>query len=149
MTRHILKLASATLVGALIATPLLAMGPGGGHPAMSFEELDANADGQISAEEFQNARTARFATADSNGDGLMSRDEIVAAIQARAGDQADRMIKRFDANGDGSVALDEMPKPRNPEKMMKRLDKDGNGTISKEEFATMQKWQDRKNNKDR
>lgn len=144
MTRPITKLATAALAGVLIASPLLAKGPGGYGPmTMTFEELDANGDGQVSLQEFQDARQARFASADADGDGNLTRDEMIAAIQARAGDQADRMIQRLDANGDGALSLDEMPKPRG-DRMMKRLDRNDDGTLSREEFEAMKMRQDKK-----
>jgi len=45
----------------------------------SFEEVDANADGQISMEEAAAIEGLEFATADANQDGALDQEEYAAA----------------------------------------------------------------------
>lgn len=83
-------------VGALAAAPVIALaqdnppprgrgGPGGNRPRPPLmAALDANKDGEISAEEIANAATALKAL-DKNGDGKLSRDEIRPARGPRGG----------------------------------------------------------------
>lgn len=106
----------------------------------SFEELDANSDGQVSQAEFAAHRAERFETADANGDGQLSRDEILARgkarDEARAERRADKMLERLDANKDGALTLAELNDGRGG-KLFDRADSDGNGAVSKAEFDQM------------
>lgn len=57
---------------AITGTSVLAAGPGGREP-VSFQELDADGDGQVTQQEMEAHRTARFTEADTNGDGMLSQ----------------------------------------------------------------------------
>ncbi len=122
---------------ALAATPLLASGSGGGGhgPRMTFQELDTNGDGQITAAEMEDRAAARFAKADTDGDGLLSRSEMEARAQKKAADRVTGMIKRFDKDGDGALSQAEMPGPRRAGRMFERFDLDGSGGISEQEYS--------------
>ncbi len=50
--------------------------------APAFEEVDADANGSISAEEAASVEGLDFATADTNGDGSLSKEEYEAATAA-------------------------------------------------------------------
>jgi len=106
----------------------------------SFEELDANSDGKITAEEMTAHMQARFDGADTDGDGAVSRDELIARMTAKHAERiarrADHMIERHDANDDGKLDVTEM-QHRKKGGMIKRMDTDGDGAISKEEFDAM------------
>ena len=138
MKRNLI-LAGTALVIALGATGAVVARDGGhgDRAAMMFERLDANGDGQITREEFDGAREARFTEADGNGDGLLSAEEMIAAAMARHSQEAvaervGRMIERLDANGDGLLSPDEMPRERGG-RMFERVDADGDGVITQEE----------------
>lgn len=132
--------AAALLGGTLTATALLAeRGPGADRGAMMlemFDEADANGDGQLSMEELEARRAARFAAADTNKDGKLDAAEIAAAelarFTARQEDRIVRMIENNDADGDGSISGDEIGEDR-MERHFARIDADNDGAISKAE----------------
>ncbi|QIE45279.1 calcium-binding protein [Pseudohalocynthiibacter aestuariivivens] len=103
-------------------------------PRHSFEEIDTNADGQITREEIAAHRADRFAAVDTDGDGALSEAELTAQAEARTARRVARMIKRHDANGDGVLSQEEM-ESRHKRDHFKRMDTDGDGAISAEEFA--------------
>ena len=112
----------------------------GGHGARpAFSELDANGDGEVSVEEFDAFRAAKFAEADTNGDGVLSPDEMIARMEAqRVEKMRARMLERFDTDGNGTISPEEMAAKGHSD-MIQKLDKDGNGTISEQEFAAMER----------
>jgi Ca2+-binding EF-hand superfamily protein len=73
--------------------------------------LDTNNDGAIDQQEFATAQNLK--DADANGDGTLSKEELVAMIQKRQAErQAERMTRRLDVNGDGTVTIAEIEKQR-------------------------------------
>jgi len=102
-----------------------------------FATLDANGDGQITAEELQAQGAARFAAADTDGNGSLSLEELTAAAAERRENRAGRMLERLDTNEDGELSQEELAAARGgdrAERMIERADADGNGSISQEEF---------------
>ena len=120
-----------------------------------FSRLDANNDGQITANEISEDRKGFFdrllRVSDKNGDGKLSREEF--AQGTRAGDPPNRpesdqprrsegqpdpeqFFKRMDANGDGKVVLDEIPEERRARfrEQLGRSDKNGDGALTLDEF---------------
>jgi len=109
----------------------------GMHQRPSFEELDADKDGAVTAEEMMAPAKARFGQADADGDGKLSLEEMQAQARQRADEMAKKMLERMDRDGDGTVSFDEMPGQRRmtqAERMFARADADDDGTLSKEEF---------------
>lgn len=117
-------------------------GPGGilGGLMPDFTALDADANGQITAEELAAAQTTRFATADANTDGGLSAAEIVAQIEARRAEmlaaRAQRMIEEQDANADGLLQADEVQDDREPRAavIFAMLDTNEDGAVDQAEF---------------
>jgi Ca2+-binding EF-hand superfamily protein len=121
-----------------------------------FAQLDANKDGQLTADEIPADKKRLFERllrmADKNNDGQLNAEEFAAGLKPRERPPAvtaeqgaphkegrprmERMFKRLDTNGDGKVTLDEVPEER--KEMFKRLltrgDKDGDGALSEQEF---------------
>ncbi len=119
---------------AVAGTSALAMGPRDREP-VTFQELDADGNGEISKAELEAHRKNRAASADANGDGKISLEEMQAAAQKQAVERVAKMFERHDANKDGFISEDELPKRRKAGKMFDRIDADGNGSISEQEFA--------------
>jgi len=111
-------------------------GPRGERP--TFEELDTDGSGGLSAAELRAPALDRFAAADTDGDGGLSAEEMAAMAEARSADRAERMFERMlarrDANEDGLIQFDELANAPRPQNMFERVDTDADGTISAEEF---------------
>jgi len=134
---------TAALVAALgMASTVQAKSQGGKGRGIVFETVDANADGFVTLEEMKAAQAARFTANDTDGDGFLSEEELTAS-RGKNKKNADsegpsdrkkaRMMRALDENGDGKIALSEMPTER-MEKMFAKLDADSDGKISKEEM---------------
>lgn len=109
---------------------------------LPFDEIDADADGKITAEEMQAHAGLRFDAADTDKDGLLDAAEMQAQMLARATarmqERSARMIERMDRDGDGKLSAEEMRAgPRKGdrfERMLSRLDKDADGALSRAEY---------------
>lgn len=113
----------------------------GGFAELSFAELDADGDGQITEGDIDALRTARFAEVDADGDGQVSLEEFVARAQADAEARATELFERLDVDGDGALSQDALQALRSGprfDRMLSRIDTDGDGGISEEEFEAAQ-----------
>ena len=95
-------LAIGTLALALAAPSYAAAQQDQGGPA--FQRLDTNNDGQISRDEAQVPRDARFDRMDLDGDGAITKAEFDTL--------GDRRFNKTDINGDGFVTPDEVEAAR-------------------------------------
>jgi Ca2+-binding EF-hand superfamily protein len=150
-------IAAITLGGVLLAAGVaLAHGPADEHtggPQAMFLKLDANGDGQITAEEFEAFRAARTQGIDADGDGFLSQQELVAMVDAaraeriteRAGRRYEQLLARADANGDGKLSVEEFAGFRedrgkgpqlDPSGFPAGWDANGDGVVTYEEFQT-------------
>jgi len=140
-------------------------GPMGGQ-AFAFTEMDANGDGQLTADEFEAFKTSRATSVDTDGDGFLSADELAARAEARRAEQMEarkaagyeRLLSRADADKDGKLSVDEFltfleERPRGPKmadgEFPRGWDADGDGVVSAEEFETartamLEKFQERR-----
>lgn len=146
-----------TLLMAGIATALMvnmaeARAPGGADGPMlpEFSQLDADGNGQVTAEEMQAAMLAqgaeRFAAVDTNSDGALSAEELTAAAEARdaerRGGNVERMISRMDTNEDGLLQMEEMQGRGEggnrgnggEDRMFARMDTNDDGMLSAPEY---------------
>lgn len=107
-----------------IAT-LAALGATAVYADKGMKDADASGDGFVSLDEFKSAHSARieehFVRMDANADGLLSEEEMKAAKKDRRGDRDKRRGDRHHGK-------------RNPQEVFERLDADGNGSLSLEEL---------------
>jgi Ca2+-binding EF-hand superfamily protein len=130
-----------------------AQGPGGrggrmeGGPLQSplLQALDTDHDGELSAKELENAKTA-LETLDKNKDGRLTRDEIMPQGFGRTGrggrggqtrdqDSAEivTMLMTFDKNKDGKLTKEELPDSFKA--LMDRADVNKDGFLDKTELT--------------
>ncbi len=117
--------------------------PSSDAPARGDEmRADKDGDGRVSRAEATAAATERtnewFDKLDLNKDGFVTPDETRQARETRREEMRgmfDEHFKAADANGDGSLSLDEVQAnmPRLAERF-NTLDKDKNGQLSREEL---------------
>jgi Ca2+-binding EF-hand superfamily protein len=153
-------LAKTTIIGATVVALMGSVGVAyakkheGKGQRMNFEQLDANSDGFITMDEMQAAHAARFAKNDANGDGFLDAEELAASHpkmgkrhkrgEEQSARKKSRMMRYMDENGDGKVALSEMPTDR-LERMFAKLDTDGDSKISKAEMEARKGMKRHKN----
>lgn len=138
MNKLIFVASLISTVGLAAAASAMQQGPGQSDLKCGFERVDLNGDGEVSQDEMEAARAARFNAADTDGSGGLSKEEIAAAKQQRRemrrqcnprqrhfaqmdtnsdgqitreenAAAADARFDRMDANGDGVLTIDELP----------------------------------------
>ena len=112
----------------------------GHHGQSSFiERYDQNDDAQVTADEFEQARRARYDLIDENGNGLVDADEYVQKHASRLDKKIEkerkghikRTHRRFDAlDKDDSEQIEWEEYEASGERSFKRFDGDGNGVIN-------------------
>lgn len=125
-------LVSGVVAMALVVTAGSAFAKG---PRMTFEVLDIDGDGKVTLTEITEQRMKEFTSADTDGDGQLSVEEMQAAARVKADERVKNMFEKLDANADGFLSDDELPKPRRASKMFERIDADGDGAITEQEYA--------------
>ena len=142
-------LAKTTIIGATVIALLGSVSMvnakqrGDKGPRVTFEQLDTDGDGFITKADMTAAHAARFAQNDTDGDGFLSAEELAARKgkigkghkdgEGHSDRKKARMMRFLDENGDGKVAMSEMPTDRT-DRMFAKLDADEDGKVSKEEF---------------
>ena len=139
-----LKYSVAILLALTVGTTAIAQTPRGMKMlGMSdFEDLDINNDGKVSKEEIRERREIAVQSMDLNGDQKLNADELMQQYTKRAQLSVNRMIKKLDSNGDGSLSFAELENGQRVgtlRKLFDRLDKDDDGYISKEEALRVKK----------
>ena len=124
-----------TMIGTIVvaAASLVAAsafaGEGKGGKGGHFDRLDANGDGEISADEMNDKTAAFLEGADADGNGAVSKEEMKAFHKAK---REERRAKHSpDKNGDGIV--DRTEYISQAQERFDKMDKDGNGVLSEEE----------------
>ena len=142
---------TGTLVAMLVAgSAVYAAGPGGigkfSQQPATFEELDADSDGEVTRAEMDANGQARFAAADTDNDGFLSPAELEARAQEGVKNRVNFLMSRADADKDGKLSYDEM---RNavPKRQatFEDLDTDNSGGLTKAEMEAGHRkfWQKR------
>ena len=127
-----LAVASAASGVAVAAENRPGFGEGPRH-GMAFDRADADANGDVTFEEFAAAMNSRMGTVDADKDGKMTVAEIAAEIERmRTERMARRLIERFDADGDGALTAAEVETRQ--KEMFALLDRNDDGKILDEEM---------------
>ncbi len=115
-----------------------------------FDRLDTNSDGNITANEIDDAKKRLFnrllRTSDNNKDGKISKEEFSAGTAStrpnrdtpaqpagRRRFDPEQLYNRIDQNGDGNVSKEEAPMYLHA--ALKKADTDGKEGVSREEFV--------------
>jgi Ca2+-binding EF-hand superfamily protein len=104
----------------------------GGGAMFLFEQFDTNQDGRLTQAEIDQARQSRLAEFDQNGDGSLSLEEYQALWMDA---MRERMVDRFQAHdddGDGMVTVEEFGEGF--DRMVSRFDRNGDGELTRDEM---------------
>jgi hypothetical protein len=101
----------------------------GGHQL--FDSLDTDRDGKLTQSEIDTARTDRFARFDTNGDGVLSLAEFAPLWMEVTRPVMVRAFQLVDADGDSSVTAGEFERPF--DRIVARFDRNGDGALSLED----------------
>jgi Ca2+-binding EF-hand superfamily protein len=108
---------------------------GGGNKFL--KHFDANKDGVVSLQEFNESSAQRFAKIDANGDAKLTQEEFSQYRQQRRKEHHKAKFESMDTNNDGQVSKDEYlaHKRKRAEQRFASMDKNTDGNISDAEFV--------------
>jgi Ca2+-binding EF-hand superfamily protein len=117
-----------------------------GRDSSALEQADANHDGKVTKQEYNDARAALFARMDRNGDGFIDDTDAREGANERGQRAAAAMRGRIDSNGDGKVSKEEFVNA--PTTVFDKFDADKNGELDAKELeaarAAAGKWRERR-----
>jgi Ca2+-binding EF-hand superfamily protein len=103
--------------------------------ARLIQSADANADGDVTQDEFKAFRAKQFPRLDRNKDGSVSIADVPQRLQNRMRDKVENgdVIAGFDLDGDKKVSRQEFESGPTP--IFGAYDADRNGVITRAEFS--------------
>ena len=134
----------------LIACSLSAsvcLAQGGAGRADRFAEMDTDANGSVTREEFIASRGKMFEKRDRNSDGYLDKADVGTRAARRGGERIEQMLEHLDVDKDGRVSRNEFVNEDAP--LFTRADQDSNGVldaaeIEKAKAAMQSKMRDRR-----
>ena len=131
LTKMILVALALTVGGTSMA--LADGGKRGERAAERFEQIDADGNGAVTLAEFSAPMLERFNEADADSNGQVNAEEVAAVLDGRRAERmAERMIDRFDIDGNDQISVGELENRQ--AKMFALLDFDDSGSITAEEM---------------
>lgn len=97
-----------------------------------FEKFDANDDGKVSAEEFDQTRMFNFEDIDTDQSGGVSMEEMTAHREKMRAQRQKKHFDKVDSDGNGEISKAEFDAKRTS--MFERMDKNDDGMIEKSEM---------------
>lgn len=82
-------------------------GQRGDRAERMFERMDADENGQVTAEEVKAFAAKRFARRDVDGDGIVSREDRQNLRKQRREERRTERFEKIDADGDGTITKEE------------------------------------------
>ncbi|HSF94243.1 MAG TPA: calcium-binding protein [Thermohalobaculum sp.] len=129
------------LAASAMAVPALADMWDGGHGAKHHmgggmtQRMDLNGDGKVSAAEAEAVRTVMFLRWDTDGDGVVTEYEMIERIMARIKRRIAKRFEMHDVNGDGRIEQAEFAE--SSAARFAEMDADGDGSLAGEELPAM------------
>jgi Ca2+-binding EF-hand superfamily protein len=105
-----LRLTLAASLGLLVGGTALADDAANKAPSpSSFQRMDSDGNGQVTQQEFIDTRAARFGKLDLDSDGKVTGEEFDKATDQHTSgaNQGQTMVRVFDMNGDGGASIEE------------------------------------------
>jgi hypothetical protein len=93
-----------------------------------FQLADTDKDGKLTQEEIDAARTARFEAHDTNGDGKLTLDEFQGLFAEVTEPATVRVFQFLDPDGDAAITKDEFDRPS--DRIVQKFDRNGDGVLS-------------------
>lgn len=117
-----------------------------GREGNALEQADANHDGKVTKQEYNDARAALFARMDRNGDGFIDDADQRAGANERGQRAAGALRGRIDTNGDGKVSKEEFVNA--PTMVFDKFDANKDGVLDAQELEAARtaagKWRERR-----
>lgn len=101
------------------------------YASKSFDRVDKDKNGEVSADELKSAAERRFLRIDTDKNGEVSAAEIDASLQKIVEQRRNRVLKAMDADGNGSISNAEVG--QFVDDLIKEADADGNGGVTLDE----------------
>lgn len=102
--------------------------------AQLFQQADKNADGRLTADEWNASAGERFAAADANKDGQLDATELAALAPNGGGRRGGPPMQMLDSDGDGKVSLQEFTS--HVAQRFQRADADNDGVVTQQEWSS-------------
>ena len=116
-----------------------------GREGNALEQADANHDGKVTKQEYNDARAALFARMDRNGDGFIDDADSREGANERGQRAAAALRGRIDSNGDGKISKDEFVNA--PTMLFDKFDANKDGVLDATELEAARnaagRWRER------
>jgi Ca2+-binding EF-hand superfamily protein len=130
-------LSSFVIIGCIGLSPFANADSGKGHNKF-LKSFDANNDGIVTMEEFEQSSSDRFKRMDADNNDKITHDEFLSYTKKRRAERQKNKFNRMDTNKDSNISRQEYMdyRMKKAEKKFDRMDKDNNGSVTNNEFAT-------------